>query len=68
MAFSSSLSPDQQHAVISLYEGGMSPSMLAQYFAVSIGEIYRALRKSELTKNTWQDAGIQKKRRNTKKS
>ncbi|MDB5236962.1 MAG: hypothetical protein JWL88_64 [Parcubacteria group bacterium] len=48
MAFRYSLSPDQQHAVTSLYEGGMSPQMLAQYFAVSLGEIYRILRKSDI--------------------
>lgn len=42
------LSPDQQHAVISLYEGGMSPQMLAQYFAVSVGEIYRVLRNADI--------------------
>jgi Mor family transcriptional regulator len=28
-----------------MYENGMSAAMLAQYFAVSLGEIYRVLRE-----------------------
>ncbi len=42
------LSPDQQAAVINMYESGMSAAMLAQYFAVSLGEIYRILRNNDI--------------------
>ena len=36
-----------------MYEGGMSAQMLAQYFAVSLGEIYRVLREGKTAfKNT----------------
>lgn len=46
------LSPDQQHSAISLYEGGMSAPMLAQYFAVSIDAIYYTLRHNNVPRRS----------------
>jgi hypothetical protein len=54
MPFYPSIPPDKQHSVISLYEGGMSAQMLAEYFAVSIGAIYYVLRHNNIPRRTAQ--------------